>query len=55
MDSCATLLRKAGYTLEEIKKWLGQASIRSTEIYAHEEVDDKTEMGRAVNNLLRDD
>ena len=33
-------------------KWLGHASIRSTEIYAHVKTTCKTDMANKVNDLL---
>lgn len=50
--SSATLLVNNGYTLEQVKDWLGHASIRSTEIYAHLRSDSKAEMADRVNSLL---
>ena len=39
--SCATLLLRNGVPMSEIQKWLGHSSIRTTERYAHLNVDDK--------------
>lgn len=50
--SSATLLVNSGYTLEQVMKWLGHASIRSTERYAHLQANGKTEMAEKVNDLL---
>ena len=50
--SSASLLVNAGYTLEEVMKWLGHASIRSTERYAHLQAGNKNGMADKVNELL---
>jgi integrase len=50
--SSATLLINEGFTLEQVKGWLGHASIRSTEIYAHLKSDDKNDMAQTVNDML---
>lgn len=39
--SCATLLLRNGVPMEEIQKWLGHSSIRTTERYAHLNPNDK--------------
>lgn len=50
--SSASLLVNAGYTLEEVMKWLGHASIRSTERYAHLQANSKNAMAAKVNEML---
>lgn len=50
--SSASLLVNNGYTLEEVMKWLGHASIRSTERYAHLQAGNKNDMANKVNELL---
>jgi len=50
--SSASLLVNNGYTLEEVMKWLGHASIRSTERYAHLQANSKNEMAEKVNEML---
>ena len=50
--SSASLLVNNGYTLEEVMKWLGHASIRSTERYAHLQASSKNEMAQKVNEML---
>jgi integrase len=50
--SSASLLVNSGYTLEEVMKWLGHASIRSTERYAHLQASSKNEMAAKVNEML---
>lgn len=39
--SCARLLLRNGVPMEEIQKWLGHSSIRTTERYAHLNQNDK--------------
>lgn len=39
--SCATLLLRNCVPIEEIQKWLGHSSIRTTERYAHLNPNDK--------------
>ncbi|HCC37357.1 MAG TPA: site-specific integrase, partial [Treponema sp.] len=50
--SSASLLVNNGYKLEDVQRWLGHASLRSTERYAHLQAGDKKDMANAVNNLL---
>lgn len=50
--SSATLLVDSGYTLEEVMKWLGHASIRSTECYVHLKKDNKKDMAKTVEDIL---
>jgi len=50
--SSASLLLSHGYKLEDVQKWLGHASIRSTERYAHLLVNDKNDMAADVSKLL---
>jgi len=39
-------------TLKEVQEWLGQASSKSTEIYAHLLYESKNEMAAKVNAAL---
>jgi len=50
--SSGSLLVNNGYTLEDVQKWLGHASIRSTERYAHLQAGNKSKMADKVNDLL---
>jgi integrase len=50
--SSGSLLVNNGYTLEDVQKWLGHASIRSTERYAHLQAGNKSKMADRVNELL---
>lgn len=50
--SCATLLLAKGITLGEIQIWLGHSTIKTTEIYANNEVLDKTTSATTIANAL---
>jgi integrase len=50
--SSASLLINNGCTLKEVQEWLGQASSKSTEIYAHMLYESKNEMAAKVNAAL---
>ena len=50
--SSATILICNGFTLEQVRDWLGHASIRSTERYAHYQSDSKKDLAYAVGELL---
>ena len=51
--SCATLLLQKGITLGEIQIWLGHSTIKTTEIYANNEVLDKTLLADTVSTALK--
>lgn len=51
--SCATLLLQKGITLGEIQKWLGHSTIKTTEIYANNEVLDKTMSADTIAKALK--
>lgn len=51
--SCATLLLQKGITLGEIQKWLGHSTIKTTEIYANNEVLDKTPLADTIATALK--
>lgn len=51
--SCATLLLKKGITLGEIQIWLGHSTIKTTEIYANNEVLDKTTSADTIAKALK--
>lgn len=51
--SCATLLLSLGFTLGEIQKWLGHSTIKTTEIYANNEVLDKTPLADTIATALK--
>jgi len=50
--SSASLLINNGCTLKEVQEWLGQASSKSTEIYAHMLYESKYEMADKINTAL---
>jgi len=50
--SSASLLITNGHSLEEVQAWLGHASRRSTEIYAHYQCQTKMGMANTVDELL---
>ena len=50
--SSASLLINNGCTLKEVQEWLGQASSKSTEIYAHMLYESKHEMADKINAAL---
>lgn len=51
--STASLLLSKGYSLQEIKEWLGHANIKSTMIYAHLNCDEsKRKMAKAIGGTL---
>ncbi len=50
--SSASLLINNGCTLKEVQEWLGQASSKSTEIYAHMLYESKHDMADKINNAL---
>ena len=50
--SCASLLLSLGFTLKEVQEWLGHASIKSTEIYAHLLYKSKEGMADKINAAL---
>lgn len=50
--SSASLLINNGCTLKEVQEWLGQASSKSTEIYAHMLHESKNGMAEKINNAL---
>lgn len=50
--SCATLLLALGYTLEQIKVWLGHSSIATTEHYANDQVIDKKVLANGIEKAL---
>lgn len=51
--SCATLLLQKGISLGEIQKWLGHSTIKTTEIYANNEVLDKTMSADTIAKALK--
>ena len=51
--SCATLLLQKGITLGEIQIWLGHSTIKTTEIYANNEVLDKTPLANTIATALK--
>lgn len=51
--SCATLLLQKGITLGEIQIWLGHSTIKTTEIYANNEVLDKTPLADTIATALK--
>lgn len=51
--SCATLLLQKGITLGEIQKWLGHSTIKTTEIYANNEVLDKAPLADTIATALK--
>lgn len=51
--SVATLLLAKGVTLGEIQKWLGHSTITTTEIYANNEVLDKTTSANVIAEALK--
>ena len=51
--SCATLLLHKGITLGEIQIWLGHSNIKTTEIYANNEVLDKTPLADTIADALK--
>ena len=51
--SVATLLLAKGRTLGEIQKWLGHSTITTTEIYANNEVLDKTMSANVIAEALK--
>lgn len=50
--SCASLLLANGISKDDIQVWLGHSSIKTTEIYANQEVLDKTEAANTISNVL---
>lgn len=50
--SCASLLLANGISRDDIQVWLGHSSIKTTEIYANQEVIDKTETANTISNVL---
>jgi integrase len=50
--SSASLLINNGCTLKEVQEWLGQASSKSTEIYAHMLHESKKGMADKINDVL---
>lgn len=51
--SCASVLLSLGYTLEDVKEWLGHANIRMTaDVYGHLDVEHKKGMAREMEKNL---
>ena len=50
--SCATLLLANGVSLDQIQIWLGHSSIQTTEMYANNEVLDKTSSANIIEKCL---
>ncbi len=50
--SSASLLINNGYSLKEVQEWLGHASVRSTEVYAHLLFKSKENMAKTVGSML---
>ncbi|MDR2933644.1 MAG: site-specific integrase [Oscillospiraceae bacterium] len=50
--SSASLLINDGYSLKEVQEWLGHASVRSTEVYAHLLFKSKESMAKSVGSTL---
>ena len=50
--SCATLLLANGVSLDQIQVWLGHSSIQTTEMYANNEVLDKTSSANVIEKCL---
>lgn len=50
--SCATLLLANGVSLDQIQVWLGHSSIQTTEMYANNEVLDKTSSANIIEKCL---
>lgn len=50
--SCATLLLRNGVPIEEIQKWLGHSSVKTTERYAHLDPNDKAIPAQMIFNKL---
>lgn len=51
--SCATLLLANGVSLGQIQVWLGHSSIKTTEMYANNEVLDKKTSANVIENCLK--
>ena len=50
--TAASLLLAKGYNLQDIQAWLGHESIKSTEIYAHLQVIDKTDTAEMMGGIV---
>lgn len=53
--SCATMLRRMGYNMQDIQKWLGHSTIETTaKYYAHYDINDKIVVSKGLDDYFGD-